>query len=67
MNQPWDDFPDTDPEPGNDYIQPADRPAAWAVMAAELDADGCTHTEIATALCVDEPAVTRLLALAETV
>lgn len=64
-DMPWNDFPDT--EPSSDYVQPADRPAAWAAMAAGLDADGCTHTGIATALCVDEPAVARLLALAETV
>lgn len=49
---------------GSDYVQPADRPAAWAAMAAGLANDGRSPAQIADALCVDEPTVHRLLELA---
>lgn len=66
-DMPWTDFPDDDSRPtdiGADYIPPADRPAAWAAMAAGLANDGRTEAEIAAALCVDEPTAARLLLLA---
>lgn len=44
-----------------DYIEPADRPEAWARMAAELAAEGRTLPQIADALCVDEPTAEALL------
>jgi hypothetical protein len=43
------------------YTQPADRPAEWARMAAELAADGRTLPQIADALCIDEPTALLLL------
>ncbi|GGN46334.1 hypothetical protein [Streptomyces fuscichromogenes] len=46
-----------------DYIEPADRPAAWATMAHEYAARDWPRPEIASALCVDEPTVDRLLAM----
>ena len=64
-DMPWDDFPDLD-EPGCDYVQPADRSAEWASMAAEFARQGLTRSEIAYALCVDEPTAARLLELAGT-
>jgi DNA-binding transcriptional regulator LsrR (DeoR family) len=45
-----------------DYIEPGDRPAAWAALAREYAARNWTRDEIAYALCVDEPTVDRLLA-----
>lgn len=45
----------------NDYIEPADRPDAWAAMAADLAAAGHTTSEIAAALWIDEPTVIALL------
>lgn len=63
-DMPWNDFPDDDSGPtdiGADYIPPAERAAAWGAMAADLRADGCTPAEIATALCVDEATVAKLL------
>lgn len=49
---------------GSLYVQPADRPTAWAAMAAGLANDGRTTAQIADALCVDEPTAIRLLAVA---
>ncbi|MBJ6623538.1 hypothetical protein [Streptomyces sp. DHE17-7] len=49
---------------GSDYVQPADRPTAWAAMAAGLANDGYTPAQIADALCVDETTAHRLLAFA---
>jgi hypothetical protein len=46
------------------YIEPKDRPAAWAAMAAGLLNDGRSLSEIAEALWVDEPTAERLLELA---
>ncbi|MDW4900627.1 hypothetical protein RB625_19650 [Streptomyces californicus] len=43
------------------YTEPADRPDAWAAMAAELAAAGRSTAEIAAALWVDEPTVINLL------
>lgn len=43
------------------YTDPADRPEAWAAMAAELAVAGRTTTEIADALWIDEPTVINLL------
>lgn len=43
------------------YTEPADRPDAWAAMAADLAAAGRTTTEIAAALWIDEPTVINLL------
>lgn len=43
------------------YIEPPDRPAEWARMAAQLAAEGRTEIEIADALCIDEATVTALL------
>jgi hypothetical protein len=45
-----------------DYIEPGDRPAAWAAMAHEYVAQRRPRDEIAYALCVDEPTLDRLLA-----
>ncbi|WP_331732470.1 hypothetical protein [Streptomyces sp. NBC_00989] len=45
-----------------DYIEPAHRPATWAAMARDYAARGWLRHEIASALCVDEPTVDRLLA-----
>jgi hypothetical protein len=45
-----------------DYIEPRDRPAAWAAMAHEYVAQGRPRDEIASALCIDEPTLDRLLA-----
>ncbi|MEU5298030.1 hypothetical protein [Streptomyces umbrinus] len=45
-----------------DYIDPADRPAAWAAMARECAARDWPRHGIANALCIDEPTVDRLLA-----
>lgn len=50
--------------PDSLYIQPADRPTAWAASAAGLANDGYTTQQIADALCVDEPTAIRLLAFA---
>jgi len=47
--------------PGSEYVQPADRPVAWAAMAAGLANDGRSPAQIADALCVDEPTAIRLL------
>ncbi|MBE4735743.1 hypothetical protein [Streptomyces caniscabiei] len=52
----------TTTEPGSDYVQPADRPTAWAAMAADLAADGRTTAQIADALCIDEATVLLLTA-----
>lgn len=57
-----DDFPAG--QLGSEYVQPADRPAAWAAMAAGLANDGRTLAQIADALCVDEPTAVRLLEVA---
>ncbi|MFB7738279.1 hypothetical protein ACFC08_28605 [Streptomyces sp. NPDC056112] len=46
------------------YVQTADRPTAWAAMAAGLANDGRTTAQIADALCIDEATVNRFLALA---
>jgi hypothetical protein len=51
-------------DPGSEYVQPADRPASWAAMAAGLANDGRTTAQIADSLCVDEPTADRLLELA---
>jgi len=59
----WDDFPDDD-QPGADYVPPADRVPEWAEMAASFARDGFGADEIASALCVDEATVARLLKLA---
>jgi hypothetical protein len=56
----WDDFPDDD-QVGADYVPPADRVPAWAEMAASFARDGWGADEIASALCVDEATVARLL------
>ncbi|WP_185832515.1 hypothetical protein [Streptomyces sp. WAC 04229] len=45
-----------------EYVQPEDRPAAWADMASDLAACGRTHAQIAAELCIDEPTVFTLLA-----
>ncbi|MEU9412217.1 hypothetical protein AB0E08_41895 [Streptomyces sp. NPDC048281] len=50
-----------------DYVEPEDRPAAWADMAREYAARRWLRHEIAFALCVDEPTVDRLLAIGEAV
>ena len=44
-----------------EYVEPADRPAAWARMAADLHADGRTPADIADALCINLPTVQALL------
>lgn len=46
---------------GSEYVQPADRPTAWAAMAAGLANDGRTTAQIAKALLIDEPTALRLL------
>ena len=46
------------------YVEPADRPMAWAAMAAGLLNDGRGLPQIAEALWVDEPTAVRLLELA---
>jgi hypothetical protein len=46
---------------GRDYITPAQRPAAWARMAAGLADEGRTVPDIAAALCIAEDTVTALL------
>lgn len=40
---------------GSEYVQPADRPTAWAAMARHLLHEGRTTAQIADALCIDEP------------
>ncbi|MBE4758356.1 hypothetical protein PV383_19860 [Streptomyces caniscabiei] len=52
----------TDTEPGSDYVQPADRPTAWAAMATDLTTAGRTTAQIADALCIDEATVLLLTA-----
>ncbi len=54
MSAPWDEQPSI-PGLGDSYIEPADRPDAWAVMARNLAAAGRTPAQIADALCIDEP------------
>jgi hypothetical protein len=49
---------------GRDYVRPAQRPAAWARMAADLAADGQTVPQIAEALCVTVATVEALLRMA---
>lgn len=49
------------PDVGADYVQPANRPAKWAEMAADLAREGHSPAEIAQKLSVDEPTVARLL------
>ena len=46
------------------YIEPADRPLAWAALAAGLANDGRSIPQIAEALWVDEATAVRLLELA---
>lgn len=43
------------------YVQPADRPAEWARMAADLAAQSRSLPAIADALCIPEDAVRALL------
>ncbi|MEU7155128.1 hypothetical protein [Streptomyces chrestomyceticus] len=45
----------------SDYVEPDDRPSAWARMAVDLAARGHTHAEIGDALCIDEPTALALL------
>lgn len=55
--------PDSDDNPwaSSEYVEPADRPTAWAAMAAGLANDGHTFAGIAARLWVDEATVRRLL------
>lgn len=46
---------------GEDYVDPAARPAEWARMARELTASGYSEDQVAEALAVDEATVERLL------
>lgn len=48
-----------------DYVEPEDRPAAWAEMAADLHRRHVPIAQIAEQLCVDKATAERLLALAE--
>jgi hypothetical protein len=56
-----DDDPNSTPWCSTMYVEPADRPAAWADMARTLAHDGLTPDEIADRLCVDVPTVAALL------
>ena len=53
---PYDADPDDDT-----YVPPADRPAEWARMAAELNAAGAGLPVIADQLCVDESTAAALV------
>lgn len=46
---------------GRDYVKPAQRPNAWARMAAELAEQGRTLAQIAEALCISEDTAAALV------
>lgn len=51
---------------GRDYVRPAQRPTAWARMAAQLASEGRTVEQIAEALCVSENTARALLGTTDT-
>jgi hypothetical protein len=53
---------DSTPWQSTEYVEPADRPAAWARMATDLAAEGRSTADIADALWVDVPTAEALLA-----
>ncbi|MEW2302041.1 hypothetical protein AB0958_19045 [Streptomyces sp. NPDC006655] len=56
------DTDDPTPWRSTEYVEPAERPAAWAQMATDLATEGRSTAEIAAALWVDVPTAEALLA-----